>query len=60
MDWGKKWLIDLNAGKTKLVSFEQSNTNGSIDVNMDGPVLEQKSSFKILGLTFSARLDGVS
>ena len=60
MDWGKKWLIDLNAGKTQLVSFEQSNTNGSIDVNMDGPVLEQKSSFKILGLTFSARLDGVS
>ena len=60
VDWGKKWLIDFNAGKTQLVSFEQSNTNGSIDVNMDGPVLEQKSSFKILGLTFSARLDGVS
>ena len=23
MDWGKKWLIDFNAGKTQLVSFDR-------------------------------------
>ena len=57
MDWGKKWLVDFNAGKTQLVSFDRSNNNGSIDVKMDGPVLEEKSSFKILGLTFSSKLD---
>ena len=57
MDWGKKWLVDLNAGKTQLVSFDQSNNNGSIDVKMDGSVLEEKSSFKMLGLTFSSKLD---
>ena len=51
MDWDK-WLVDFNAGKTLLVSFDQSNNTGSIDVNMDGPVLEEKSSFKMLGLTF--------
>ena len=51
MDWGK-WLVDFNAGKTLLVSFDQSNNTGSIDVNMDWPVLEEKSSFKMLGLTF--------
>ena len=34
VDWGKKWLIDFNAGKTQLVSFDQSNNNGSIDVKM--------------------------
>ena len=57
LDWGKKWLVDFNAGKTQLVSFDRSNNNGSIDVKMDGSVLEEKSSFKMLGLTFSSKLD---
>ena len=57
MDWGKKWLVDFNAGKTQLVSFDRSNNNGSIDVKMDESVLEEKSSFKMLGLTFSSKLD---
>ena len=56
MDWGKKWLVDFNAGKTQLVSFDQSNNSGSIDVKIDGSVLEKKSSFKMLGLTFSSKL----
>ena len=57
MDWGKKRLVDFNAGKTQLVLFDQSNNNGSIDVKMDGSVLEEKSSFKMLGLTFFSKLD---
>ena len=57
MDWGKKWLLDFNAGKTQLVSFLWSNKTGSNDVKMDGSVLDEKSSFKMLGLTFSANLD---
>ena len=57
MDWGKKWLVDFNVGKTQLVSFDRSNNNGSIDVKMDGSVLEEKSSFKMLGLTFFSKLD---
>ena len=57
MDWGKKWLVDFNAGKTQLVLLDQSNNNGSIDVKMNGSVLEKKSSFKMLGLTFSSKLD---
>ena len=57
MDWGKKWLFDFNARKTQLVSFDWSNNNGSIDLKMDGSVLEEKSSFKMLGLTFSFKLD---
>ena len=32
VDWGKKCLVDFNAGKTQLVLFDQSNNNGSIDV----------------------------
>ena len=57
VDWGKKWLVDFNVGKTQLVSFDQSNKNGSIDVKMGGSILEEKSSFKMLGLTFSSKLD---
>ena len=57
VDWGKKWLVDFNAGKSQLVSFNRSNNNGSIDVKMDGFVLEEKSSFKVFGLTCSSKLD---
>ena len=36
--------------------FDQSNNNGSIDVKMNESVLEEKLSFKMLGLTFSSKL----
>ena len=57
MEWGKKWLVDFNTGKIQLVSFDRSNNNGSINVKMDGSVLEEKPFFKMLGLTFSSKLD---
>ena len=47
-DWGKKWFVDFNAGKTKLVSFNRSNNNGSIDVKMDGSV-EENQLLRCLG-----------
>ena len=57
VDWGNKRLVDFSAGKTQLVSFDQSNNTGSIDVKMNGPVLEKKLSFKMLGVTFSSKFD---
>ena len=60
VDWGRKWLADFNAGKTQLVSSGWSNNIGAIHVKMDGSVLEVKSSFKMLGLTFSSKLDWAS
>ena len=57
VDWVKKWHVDFSAGKTQLVSFNRSNSNGSIDVKMGGSIFEEKSSFKMLGLTFSSKLD---
>ena len=57
MDWGKKWLVDFNAGKTQLVSLDQSNNNSSIYVKMNGSFLEEKSCFKMLGWTFYPKLD---
>ena len=57
MDWGKKWLVDSNAGRIQLVSFNRSKNTGSIDVKMDGSALKEKSSSKMLGLTFFSKLD---
>ena len=57
MDWGRKWLVDFNAGKTKLVLFDQSKNTGPIHVKMDEFVLEKKSSFKMLGLTVTSKLE---
>ena len=55
--WGKKWFVDFNAGKTQLISFDRSNNSGSIDLKIDGSILEEKPSFEMLGLTFSSKLD---
>ena len=29
MNWGRKWLVDFNAGTTDTVLFDQSNNNVS-------------------------------
>ena len=58
-DWDRKQLFDLNAGKTQLVLFERSNNTGTIDVKIDESVLEKNSSFKMLVLTFSSKLDWI-
>ena len=41
----------------QLASFDWSSNTGVIDVKMNGSIFEEKSSFKILGLTFSSKLD---
>ena len=38
VDQGKEWLVDFNAGKTQLISFDGSNNTGAIDVKRDGSV----------------------
>ena len=45
VDWGRKRLVDFNAGKTQLVSFYQSNNTGGIDGEMDASILEEKTIF---------------
>ena len=48
VDWVRKCLVDFNAEKTQLVSFNQSNNTGPINVKMDRSVVEEKSFFKML------------
>ena len=49
VDWGRKWLVDFNAGKTQLVSFDRSKNTGAIDVKMDGSVLRIKHLLRCWG-----------
>ena len=49
VDWGRKWLVDFNAGKTQLVSFDWSKNTGAIDVKMDGSVIEEKHFLRCWG-----------
>ena len=51
---GRNWLADVNTGKSQLDLFDRCNNTGAINVKMDGSVLDEKSCFKILGLTFSS------
>ena len=52
--WGRKWLA---FSLLQLTLFDWSNNSGTVDVKMDGSVLEEKTSFKILGISFSSTLD---
>ena len=53
VDWSKKWLVDLNACKTQLVSMDHSNNSGVNEVKIEWSVLEEQSSFiKMLGFLF--------
>ena len=52
IDWDRKWPVDFNAGKFELVLFDWSCNSAAIDVKIDGSVLEEKSYFKMLRLSF--------
>ena len=56
MGCGTKWLVNFNATKSQLVSLDRLiDSGGTIDV--DGSVLDEKSSFKMHKLFFSSKLD---
>ena len=57
VDWCKKWPVDFIAQKTHLVLLDRSNNFGAINLKMDGSFLEEKKSFRMLGLSFSSKFD---
>ena len=58
VDWGRKWLVDFNAGETQLVSLDWSDNTGAIDVKMNGSVvLETNHLLRCWGTSFSSKLD---
>ena len=48
VDWGRKWLVDFNARKTQLVSFDWSNNTGAINVKKDRSALEARKTQLVL------------
>ena len=42
VEWVKKWLVDFNAGKTQLVSFDRYSNTGPVDMKTDRSVLDEK------------------
>ena len=57
VDWGTKWLDYFSAGKTQLVSFDQSNNTGAIDVKIDGFVIVEKNIFYLkAGVDFFCKI----
>ena len=57
VDWCKMWLVDFNARKTELVSFQQLNNNGCIRCENGSVCSCAKIIFKMLGLIFSSKLE---
>ena len=43
MSCGRKWLVDFNTGKTRLVSFNCSSNSGAINVKKDLTTLDKKN-----------------
>ena len=46
--WDRKWFVYFNAEKARLVWFDCPNNTGAIYMEMDGSVLEEKSSLAFL------------
>lgn len=51
-----KWITDFKAGKNQLVSFYQINNSVAINVKIYEFALDEKSSFRMLVLSFSSKL----
>ena len=56
VDRDMNWLIGFNTRKVQAALLDRFNNSGAVDVKLDGSVLE-KSSIKMLGLSFSCKLD---
>ena len=56
MDWGRKWLVSISVRKSQLVLFHRKIT-GAIYVKMDGSTHNGKLCYKMLGFTFTPKLD---
>ena len=57
MDWARKWFANFDAEIIQLVLFDRSNNSDAIDVKMYWLTLEEKSSYKMVELSFSSKLD---
>ena len=56
---GRNWP-DFNANKAQVFSVDLSSNCSAFDIKMDGCVLDEKPPSKIMGFSFSSRLNWCS
>ena len=56
VEWGEKWLVTFNAGKTKLLSVYRCRSAPQFPISMNEQDLPENDSFRLLGLTFNNSL----
>ena len=49
MDCSRKWLVDFSSGKAQLFFFDRFINMGAVGVKINKSILEEESSFKVLG-----------
>ena len=52
--WTKKWNMDLNISKTKVMLFANNNP-GQVTIGIDGVTIEQVDEFKYLGVMLDGK-----
>ena len=57
VDRDRKTLPHFTDEKNQVALFDRSNNSCAIDVRMDGSILKEKLSLKILGLSLLPKLD---
>jgi len=55
-NWGRNWLLDFNANKTKLIRFSRLRKTRRMELCFKGSNLEENNSIKYLGLILDSKL----
>ena len=53
----KKWNLEINISKTKVLVFNKSNKTSGITWSIDNEILEEVDSYTYLGVIFHKKMD---
>lgn len=56
IDWGRRWLVNFNASKTKVLSFTHHKESSLPPISMADAQLHDSISLYLFGLTFFTEL----
>jgi len=54
--WGSQWLVNFNSDKTQYFSANRYRNNLNLPILMNGNVIDESSSLRLLGLTLTSDL----